>query len=449
VFAAGLAHVTNGNDSGEGSLREALEVKQANLVVISKSVEDIVISDTLMYSGRTPLSIIGSGQKVKLAANATILAVTQGADLTISDIDFEGQPGEYSITNRGDQGEAAGKGIFIDVRDDQTGTVNLRLSNVSVSGVANHGIHVSDCSLADDCGGGSGGDGDGSPASISVIFNKVTIQDAGNGKFDADGLRVDDRGEGGIYFFARKSLFTDIGADGVELDEGDDGDVVADIRSTVFSNNGGYCDPTILEAYLPDPDEDEFDESEAVTEDQIPGNIAGSEDDKCFEREVDTYDSGFVEAYEFGIDLDDGIDIDEAGEGSVISTIKGSVIAGNLDEGLDYDEEDEGSIVSRIYRSHAYANRDDGFKHSEEGSGDVDGLFIRSTAYDNGGKGVVFEEEGEGDLSVTVKRSETYNNDDSDDTGIEVVQEDEGAGTLKVRNSSIADGIDLDGVEAL
>ena len=39
----------------------------------------------------------------------------------------------------------------------QTGTVEVYLDNVGVYGVGNHGIHISDCSLVDECGAGSGG----------------------------------------------------------------------------------------------------------------------------------------------------------------------------------------------------------------------------------------------------------------------------------------------------
>jgi hypothetical protein len=97
--------------------------------------------------------------------------------------------------------------------------------NVTVTGTAGHGIHVSDCTLADECGGGSGGAGEGSPASISLTLTGVTVIDTAYGRFDADGVRVDERGEGSIDFVATSSVFSGIGADGIELDEGQDGDV--------------------------------------------------------------------------------------------------------------------------------------------------------------------------------------------------------------------------------
>jgi len=443
---AGTAVVSNGDDMGPGSLRSALTSGMSKIKIL-KSVGSISIDSTLEYTGTAPLTIAGKGQTVYTANNVTLFAATQGADITIRNLSFAG-PGGFDINNRGDLSGPAGKGIFVDVRDDQTGEVKLVLNNVSVSGVANHGIHVSDCSLADDCGGGSGGGGEGSEASIKVVLNNVTVDDAGNGKFDADGLRVDERGIGSINAVIKGSTFINVGADGVELDEGNDGDVNATIKMTDFTANGNYCDPAIIGPYMPDPDEGEFDEADAVAESDIPSSY-GSPDDSCIEREVDTYDSGFVEAFEFGIDLDDGIDIDEAGAGSLNSFMLLSTINGNLDEGVDYDEEDEGSIKAIYVGTAASENNDDGYKHSEEGEGSVYGHVMFSSATDNGGKGFVFEEEDEGNLSVKVVASQTANNDDSDDTGIEAVQEDEGTGTLKVRGSDIADGIDTDGVDQI
>jgi len=415
-------------------------------VFIAPSVATIEILSTLEYSSQDALRIVGRGQTVKTEMNTTLLAVTDGADLTIVNLDFEGR-GDFSINSRGDIGQEAGKGIFVDVREDQTGVVRVVLSNVSVSGVANHGIHVSDCSLADDCGAGAGGGGSGSPASIALTCHRCSVDNVGNGKFDADGVRIDDRGAGDIVFAARDSSFTNVGADGVELDEGDEGDVRARIRGSVFSDNGAYCDPVQLAPFLPDPDEAEFAEADAVTEDQIPPAVTGTNlDDACIEREVSFFDSGFVEEYEFGIDLDDGIDFDEAGAGSLAATLRDSTISGNLDEGVDFDEAGAGSARVRYFDTEAFDNNDDGFKLSEEDAGGVAGIVRGASATGNGGKGFVFEEESDGNLFVSVIRSRSAGNDD---TGIEAVQEDAGTGKLVFRRSDIADGIDTEGVDQL
>lgn len=445
--AGGTALVTNADDSGPGSLRHALEVRQASRVVIAPWVGNIEILSTLEYSNEKPLSIRGKGQTVQTGLNVTLLAVTEGADLKISDLHFSG-PGGYSINARGDQGTSAGKGIFVDLREDQQGTLKVDLKKVSVSGVANHGIHVSDCSLADDCGGGSGGGGEGSPASILVKLDRVKVEDVGNGKFDADGLRIDERGDGDIVFSAKTSSFNGVGADGVELDEGNEGDVFASVWHSDFSDNGIYCDPDLLGPFLPAEDEGEFDEADQVSETDIPGPVTGSPDDSCFEREVSLYEaSGFVEEYEFAIDVDDGFDIDEAGNGFLVASLKHVNIERNLDEGMDFDEAGPGSVLVDLYQAHAAENVDDGFKVSEEDEGAVVGKLRKVTSRDNGGKGIVFEEEDEGDLLMSVVRTNTANNDDSDDTGLEAAQDSPGVGKLRLRSSDIADGLDLDGVD--
>jgi hypothetical protein len=143
--------------------------------------------------------------------------------------------------------------------------------------------------------------------------------------------------------------------------------------SAEFTDNGGYCDPGLLDAFMPAEPEGEFEEG-AMMEDAIPGPVTGSPDDGCFEREVGTYDDGSVEEYEFAIDVDDGFDIDEAGPGSMFVTVTGSVMDGNLDEGFDFDEEDAGDITATYIDTTASGNTDDGYKHSEEGEGGVFGL---------------------------------------------------------------------------
>lgn len=444
--AAGPILVTNGNDSGEGSLRAALEAvatqdQPGQILVVTEG--DIQIDSTLTYAGKAPLSIFGEGQTIKTETDMTLLTLSQGADLRVNDLSFQG-PGNFSIKNRGKDG----KGIFIDMRPDQTGVLTLILEDVDISGVAYHGVHLSDCNLADDCGAGRGGKGDGSPASIVVRLADVQISDVGNGRFDADGLRVDERSDGDIFFYARDSKFTKVGADGVELDEGQDGGVFATAVDSTFDDNGAYCDPEILKAFMPKDDEGEFDDGETAEAD-IPGAVTGSPDDACIEREVTLYDSGSVKEYEFGIDTDDGFDIDEAGPGDLWALIVGASVRGNLDEGLDFGEEDEGGIKFAAWRTAAKDNADDGLKIVESEGGSVEALLHKVTSKDNGGKGAVFEQRDEGDLIVVVDQSETANNDDSDKTGLEVVQDGDGKGSLTMRASDIADGVDAENVNVV
>lgn len=146
-------------------------------------------------------------------------------------------PGGFDIENRGDAVGTAGKGIFVDLSDDQTGAVTLVLNNVTVSGVASHGVHVSDCDLADDCGGGGGGAGGGSDGSIVVHATGLTIDDAGNGTFDADGLRVDEAGEGSIIALIIGSEISGNFDEGLDIDEEGAGGIELTLVGTSASGN--------------------------------------------------------------------------------------------------------------------------------------------------------------------------------------------------------------------
>ncbi len=499
------------NDAGDsmtpGTLRHALEVAQASDIRIAKNVGDITIDSTLTYSSMHPLTIFGSGQTIKTSEDVTLLALTQGADLTAKNLDFQG-PGGFSVNQRADLDGMSGKGIFIDVRDDQQGTVNMHLRNVSVSNVSNHGIHISDCTLADACGSGSGGSGDGSDASINVQFRNVTVDNAGNGKFDADGLRVDERGKGNIFFNSFNSTFKNVGADGVELDEGDSGSIYAFTRHTTFDSNGNYCDPDrfIFEEELTFSGQLSDMQIEQARLDNLNNEFVENQinnDFTCVEAEAE-YDADNNETtIEFGLDLDDGIDLDEAGNGSIIMTMVRSTVSANQDEGVDLDEEGKGDMIFKMVKSEVTDNRDDGVKLTEEDQGSVEAKVVKSTAsgndkgfvfeeFDNGsvwfdiirtdainngndsfeveesdqgslegrvikaistgndGKGFDLKETGNGGLSVKFIRTMTDNGPAGDkEDGIEADQEDAGNGSIKIRASDIIGGVDLDGVEQI
>lgn len=447
VGASAITVVTNGNDMGEGSLRAALASGDNEIVVATD--QDIMVMSPLTYTGSRPLTLTGTGQTISTMEDINILETSTST--TVVGLNFQG-PGGFSIENQSAM-DNPGKGIFVDVPDDQTGTIRLTLRDVAVRDVANHGVHVSDCNLADDCGSGGGGAGDGSPASIRVDLFHVTIENVGKGKQDADGLRVDERSTGSIIVNADMSDFILVGADGMELDEGQEGSVVANVTKSTFNGNGDYCDPALLGPALEEflggePDEGEFEDSDGVTEADIPGPPMGFLDDICIEYAVDFYESGNVEAYEYAIDTDDGFDIDEAGDGTLVARIYDSEISANLDEGIDFDEEGAGSIITIFAGTTADDNSDDGYKMSEEDAGAVIGSAASATAMNNGGKGFVYEEEGVGNVEVELDGVMTAGNDDGD-VGVEAVQEDTGVGSLTTRNSDIADGFELEGVDLI
>jgi len=232
-----IYHVTTSADSGTGSLRYALSKKGMIKIVFLPEVRTVNINKSLIYDGETPLTIVGSGQTINgEGLGMNLLDVTHGADLTISDLSFTDDRG-YSVNRQG-----GGSGIKVKVPPNRTGFVSVKLIRVNVTGVGAHGIHVLDCDRAD-CRSGPGGDGKGSPASVSLTLDEVFIRNVGNGHFDADGIRVDERGEGDVIFNAASSSFIDVGANGIELNEGGIGSVKITADNLMMRNNGSYCSP--------------------------------------------------------------------------------------------------------------------------------------------------------------------------------------------------------------
>ena len=360
---ATTARVTTGANDGPGSLREAL-ASGATVIRIDASVRTIVVTETLEYDRAVPLRLHGSGQTIDgshLTDNlAPIFAVTTGADLTVTDLVFDGGGG-YDFFNQG-----GGKGIFVKIPRSRTGVVSVSLTDVTVLGTGNHGVHVSDCTLGDECGSGGGGAGDGSRASIDLRVENVRIDGAGFGTADADGIRVDERNDGYIFFQSKNSTFVNVGADGVELDEGNDGDVIFDVRGSVFKANGAYC-------LADDP--------------PTPGGPCDDEGDP---------------------DVDDGFDVDEAGFGSISGRVTETNFFRNLDEGMDLDEEGAGGFAIRLARLYARGNADEGIKISEEGRGDVGIEMRRINIRGNNGRkeGIEIEEADKGDVRLRIEIAE-------------------------------------------
>ena len=381
----------------EASLRAALD-GGATKIVVQPGTGNIAINQPLVYAGTAPLSINGGGLVISGAGllGEPMLHVSHGADLSLSDIAFVGAGG-YSIENQG-----GGKGIYVEVPMDREGIVSVRLTDVSVSDTGNHGVHISDCSLGDDCGAGQGGGGDGSPASFHVQLTRVTIDGAGYGKQDADGLRVDDRGEGDIFLTATNSTFTRVGGDGIELDEGNEGSVFINVRNSDFIGNGAYCS-------------DEF------VEDPIGLDPACDDDGDP--------------------DVDDAFDIDEAGPGGISGTIANLTIVDNYDEGLDFDTEGEGddsTVDLDIMDVYASGNADEAIKVSEEG---VASVRVNLRAIDIEGD-VEVEEEDEGDLAVTLNGSAI-----GDD--LKLSEQGPGTGTVKLRGTTVVDDLDFNNIEEI
>lgn len=67
-----------------------------------------------------------------------------------------------------------GKGIFLKAPSDAKGTVNVKLTNITVRDTGYHGAYISDCTSGDECGAGqSGGQEPGLTALMVVPLHTV------------------------------------------------------------------------------------------------------------------------------------------------------------------------------------------------------------------------------------------------------------------------------------
>lgn len=450
--------VTSFEATGPGTMQAALDAAGASdarsVIMVTEEGGTITTETGLLYEGTSAVVIIGNGVTITSPNDVTLLTANGPQTLAIIATQFTG-PGGFSLTDGrgvqqpgGDteadaaqdtaQDTPAGKGILFTVPPQADDIVTLVLTNVAVSGVAGHGVHMSDCTDAAACTDA------GSNASLILELNRVAIFDVGHGAHDADGLRVDERGIGSIDLTGITLEFAGVGADGVELDEGGEGDVIVDLSRANFLDNGSYCNPGTLRDFMPTPAEGTFDAGVTQPAD-LPQPSPDTPDIACLELEVETHDDGSVASYVYSIDVDDGFDIDEAGPGSVIASLSIGQTLGNFDEGYDFDEAGPGDIDVVFTGIIANGNLDDAIKLSESGAGSV---FMTSTAVEassNVGVGIAAEEEDNGNLSMVLISSATAGNDGGA-LGVEAVQDGAGEGNVFVIDSEFADGIDTHGV---
>jgi hypothetical protein len=188
---------------------------------------------------------------------------------------------------------------------------------------------------------------------------------------DRDGLRVNEGGLGDLTITFKLSVSEENGADGIEVDERGDGDVSVDMFGSRVTRNGEF-----------DP-----------------------------------------------LDLDDGFDIDEAGNGSILGKVILSSANDNFEEGFDFNENDAGDLRVNMELVEASGNGEEGIDYEEDddfaGGGDlvVTMIGIKTNGNHAGDAGLKIREKGVGHLDVTVKGVEASNNATR---GIQIREDDQG-----------------------
>jgi hypothetical protein len=376
TIGASVAVVTNGEDSGAGSFRAALELANLDPAIrairFRPGIGTVRTASTLTYTGAQSLRIEGGGATLDASGaqgGAHALVANGGGDLTLHRFGIE---------------HADGNGLLVEVPADRRGFFTVALLDVTLNDNGLSGLYL------DDQAGGSNPGGGDSDASIVLLMTRSRI--ANNGfrpdVFDFDGVRVDEGGHGALIAVIVGSGFTGNAGDGIELDETGNGDVDAYVRSAHFDENG-------TQPQNPDDLEDGFD---------IDENDAGS----IVARLVHVTANG---------NQDEGIDLDEEGSGDIGAWFTHVVARGNADSNITFTEDEIGLVGGDI--GFVFTNvtadeseDDDGFKAEEFGAGNVSGLIVASSFSRNDDDGLQIEQNGAGTGNLRLVRVTTDDNGD-------------------------------------
>lgn len=287
--------------------------------------------------------------------------------------------------------DAPAYGILVIVPEAAQGVLRVELDRVVVRGNGLHGVLVNDQTeyLTDPDSESEAG----SDAGIELRVTAAWVDDNGNAALDYDGLRVNEGGPGDIVAVIQGSRFTGNGADGVELDERGPGSARFAIQQSDLLENGAFSTEDLDDGI----DVDEAGEGDIVAEFvQVRANHNS-------EQGVDLNENGpgdlrvTMHQVEGSGNGEEGIEFEEdddvAGGGDLVAdltgvTTNGNGLADDGDAGLKLREKGDGRLEARLVNIAALANLIGGVELREDAGGDLDARLQSVTANDNAGRGV-------------------------------------------------------------
>ena len=347
--------VTNNNDAGAGSFRQA--VIDANGDASIDTIKfgrafTIGLDSAVTYSGDQALSIDGNRSTITAGAAAGDLFVSEGgADLAVCSL---------SVT------DSAAAGIVVNVPATAGGYVSVSLAEVSLLDNTLEGLLVDDQ--------------DEAAASIVLTVERTTVSGNGNGASDHDGIRVNETGEGDILSTVRDSRFDANGGDGLELDERGEGDLDFVVSKSTFNDNG-FQDPDDLEDGI---DLDERDDG------TIWVNVSNISADG---------------------NADQGLDFDEDDDGEMVASVEKTKARGNGDSGIKIDENNNGGLTAELSQIVAKDNGDDSIRIKEDNDGDLAVLVTKTVSIHNAGFGLSVEQDDDGSGTLNLQQVNLSNNE--------------------------------------
>ena len=373
--------VTSSADDGPGSFRAAVEAANGDAaisaIVFDARLSTVQLEETVSYTGSQALRIDGKVVNIQPVdskqGDFDLFVASGGADLTLSQLTFRD----------------GANGVVVDVPLDATGDVAVKLDRVTIKDNDYSVCTLSTsrrCRLRPRTRTPIRPRSAPTPSVTFAVLTTATSSGNGTAAHDQDGIRVDERGAGGISVQIANSQLNGNGAEGIELDEGGLGGVNLNVLNSNFNANGFISSG--------DPEDPDF---------------------------------------------DDGIDIDEADAGSVTATLVNVTASGNFDEGIDLNEGDDGDLNMLLVNVQANHNTDEGIALEEAGEGGIRAVLITVRARHNGADGVQFEEFDGGDLAVDIALSQI---EDNGGFGIFASQAAPGSGSIRLRAVRLARNAD-------
>ena len=381
-----MVRVRNGNDAGPGSFRAAIEAANANddirRVEFDDRVSSIRLQHPVEFTGAQSLAIDANHATLdgsELADGSTAFVASGGGDLSIRSLKVK---------------DAPDNGISIEIPSGSAGTKRFSLIDVEIIDNSGHGVVINDQTFPEEAGNPDASppippNPAGSAASLHVTVIASKFEGNGFGALDRDGLRINEGGDGHLVAVIKFTRAIGNGADGIELDERGNGDVQFEIVGSHFSGNGSFDTSPV-----PDLDDGiDVDESAA-------GHLVGT-----------------VTLSSSNDNLEEGFDFNEndAGDFRVDMTLVEA--SRNLQEGIDFEEDDDfaggGDLITRLAGIKTNGNGaagDAGLKIREKGDGNLDAGAVGVEASDNLNRGVQLREDDGGSLAARVRMATTDGN---------------------------------------
>ena len=423
--------------------------------------------DARIVGPTTPIAApSNSGARVGEETVGDALQVVGDGDLTIRNLAFEGQSGHGVYRELTDDASGTvtidlsqvvftGQGLSGMWVEDQTGgseaapdpiqsdaSIHLAFVNVTVSGTG----------FAEDAGQSC----------------RALEEEDGCPWADFDGMRFNEGGLGDITFDFRSVDFSDNAGDGAEFDEIGDGGVQGSVAASFFNRNGeqpqfpadvedgfdideagdGGVHLEMRNVEVSDNVDEGVDLDENGSGDVFLGaeNLAATgnvdENIKITESEDDPTGAGDIVLDLVNVTADGSLDsrgarFEEFGEGGVRGLIRGSSFSNNTeDDGLRIDEEGEGSVGVQLRQVDGSGNDGQGLQITENGDGDIAASIQGSSFGGNGNTAVEMEEEDEGGHDVTIQGSTLLG--EAGEESLDVIEGGAGSSTVVIRGSTVS-----------